>query len=357
MGKKEPEEFKKEIKKLTKVEKEEEKKSKITEKLQKGLEEKTILELLDSWLENKEYYLKIPPKLKDKISKEDIRYVLSLVKPKGNVVLPKDFDELRHEMLQRVKTRTELKSIKKSEELISRQVQIQEETKNIQNKQTEIINRQNWFILASVIVAILALSVNSYVSYKEVQLMKKQHELIEAQLNSISPLKPTIEVSLDFPEDKKFAVWEIARKITYQDGNEDFNRAKVRFILSNIGRMRTGVVNVFLENSFIHSSRSNDIDNIVGESSEFLEFRLWYNKCYRDIELHELENGTQVQKYVVPSECDYKVSEIPLGWHKFNLTLDCPLCSEEQVKVIPFYFCIFGVTENTSEVCDQPPPK
>jgi len=52
MGKKEPEEFKKEIKKLTKVEKEEEKKSKITEKLQKGLEEKTILELLDSWLVN-----------------------------------------------------------------------------------------------------------------------------------------------------------------------------------------------------------------------------------------------------------------------------------------------------------------
>ena len=347
MGKKEPEGFKKEVKKMTKIEKNKGKKSEITEKLQKGLDDKTILELLDSWFEDKKYFLKIPPKLKDKINNEDIDYVISLIKTEKSFISPKDFDALRHEMLQRVKIRTELESIKKNEE-------VQEEIKNIQRKQTEIINKQNWFIFASVIVAIVALSVNSYFIHEEVKLMKKQHEPIEAQLNSISPLKPTIEVSLDFPEDRKFAVWEIARRITYQDGNQDFNRAKVRFILNNIGRMRTGVVNAFLENSFIHSSRSDDINNIVGESSEFLEFRLWHNKCYRDIESYELENGTQVERYVVPPECDYEVSEIPVGWHKFNLTLDCPFCSE-QIQVQTFDFCIYGVTANTSEVCDQAP--
>jgi len=243
---------------------------------------------------------------------------------------------------------------KKTEELFSRQIKIQEETKNIQRKQTKIINKQTNFILVSVIIAVFSLIITAWVSYENVNLMKKQHQLIVKELESISPLKPTIQVSLDFPEDRKFAVWEIADILKYQDGNQDFSRAKVRFILSNIGRMKTGHINAHLESSFTESP-SEGIDDIIGESSEFLEVWIRYNKCWKDLESYELENGTQVQRYVVNPECNYRVSKIPLGWQKFNLTLDCPFCSE--VKVIPFYFCIFGVTDNTTEVCDKLPPE
>ncbi len=323
----------------------------------KKIDNETILEILDYWLEDFSNYLKIPPSLKDKISKKDIVSIIRLVKKSyycdDRSILPQDFDKLRGEILQRIKTETEIKSIKKTEEFVSKQIEIQEETKNLQKNQTKIISKQTLFIGISVFIAVTSLFFAIWMGYHNVNLMEKQGNLIDKQLDSISPLKPNIEVSLDFPSDKGFAVWEIADIRTYEGKNEYFEKAKVRFILSNIGRMRSGHINAKLKSNFTNSPGEH-IDNIVGESSEFLEFEIWYNKCWEipPLDVHKFENETNVPEHIINPECDYKVSKIPLGWHKFNLTLECPFCSEK-VRIYYFDFCIYDETNTSREACNQ----
>lgn len=233
---------------------------------------------------------------------------------------------------------------KKQTQIAAKQVNIQEEQKNIGKK-------QNWLLGISVFIAVISLILAISVGINDWKLKNKQEILINKQLESISPLKPTIEVSVDFPKDRNIAVWHIADIDKYEDGNENFDREKLRFILSNIGRMRSGHINAYLEsNNFV--ARNELIENIIGESSEYLQFEIFSKDCSRDQKEEILKNGSTIRKYVVNPDCDYRVGDFPLGWHRFNLTLKCPFCAEKE-EIFFFDFCIYGDDNESIVVCNQ----
>lgn len=299
-----------------------------------GLDYETILEILDYWFEDiQNNFQKIPPKLKGKVTKEDIISLTLLVKKEGleMPIQPHDYDKLRSEILQRIKIKAELESLKKTEAVISKQIELQEETKNIQKRQTKIITKQTNFIFLSVIVASVSLLIATCQ-------MMNESELIDKQLKSISPLKPTLEVSLDFPEDRSIDVRTIAQISTSPDGNQDYSKAKIRFIISNIGRMKSGAINANLESDIINQNAH--LDNIIGESSEYVYFFVSNKYCSKYLDNIVLENGSIVSVYTVDKKCDYTNSNIPLGWHSFNLTIECPFCKPTKISQL-FEFCIY----------------
>ncbi len=182
-------------------------------------------------------------------------------------------------------------------------------------------------------------------------LIENQLELNNKLLESISPLKPTLEVSLDSPEDKRIAVWEIAKINRYSDDeNEDVRKKTIRFILSNIGRMRTGRIDLKLEGPIIREGKG-DINNIIGESSEFLQMKIWHKECEMNFVEVQLKNGSIEKRIRIKPECDYTNTEIPLGWHKYNLTIYCPFCAEKE-KVHELELCFFDDNEESREVCN-----
>lgn len=315
----------------------------MAKKKQKGrnkLDDKTILQILDYWFEDiYENYLKIPPRLKHKVTEDDITRLSFLTKSgvEGrNTIYASDYIELRNNILQRIKIKTELENIKKTEEAISDQISIGK--------------KQNYFIGLSVLIAAISLTFAIFVGYNDFELKEKQEGLIEKQIASISPLKAEIEVSLDHPEDKKILISSIAL-IRDQGGDEYAAKQKIRFILSNIGRMRTGPINANLASSFTNEPHEY-IQDIVGESSEYLELSVGYKECWRDIKYEMLENGTEIVKHVVDPKCNFETADIPLGWQEFNLTIDCKFCSEP-IKTQTFYFCIFDDTDASREVCEK----
>lgn len=231
----------------------------------------------------------------------------------------------------------------------------QEQNKIIQ-EQNKAIKLQTHFIFISLIVASVSLIIAGVVGGYNIYSINKQITLIDKQIESISPLKPTIEVSLDIPKDGKIPVWDLAKIRKYPDGSEDFEKMEVRFILSNIGRMRTGFINAYLRSSFTHSP-SQHIDNILGESASFLEFEVWYNKCFEESKLIKLVNGSEIPKHPINPECNFRLRKVPLGRHEFNLTLDCPFCldSLDKEKIYHFKLCIFDETDASIKICSQEP--
>ena len=189
------------------------------------------------------------------------------------------------------------------------------------------------------------------IAWKDESLSKKQEEFFSKQIGAISPVTPEIEVKLDFPKDKEIAVWQIANIKEYEDGNQDFDKYKIRFILSNIGQKNSGVINAILESSFTNEARAF-LKDVSNEEPEYAVFDIWYEKCEKDFEKHILKNGTEIQKSVVNEDCDHEVSEIPLGWQEFNLTIDCNWCMEEP-KIYPLYFCIYEDTKESRKVCEE----
>ncbi|MFH1641822.1 MAG: hypothetical protein ABIC04_02900 [Nanoarchaeota archaeon] len=227
--------------------------------------------------------------------------------------------------------------------------ELNELTQQTISEQIKISKKQTLFIAISVLIAVISLIFAIVVGWNDIQLTNKQHILIDNQLNSISPLKPTIQVSVDFPDNYQFPVWKVAKINNYQDGSQNFARQKIMFILSNIGRMRAGHINIFLKSEFFNLP-SKSTENIFGESSEFIEFEIWNDKCEIDLEEVTLKNGSKVKTSVVEGECDYEEFKFPLGWHAFNLTLDCPLCAEKN-KVYFFDFCIYNNDNESIKVC------
>lgn len=202
-----------------------------------------------------------------------------------------------------------------------------------------------------IILTVILVGGTIWTAWTNQDLVKNQILITNKQLESISPLKPTIEVSLDIPKDRKIAVWDIAKIIKNPDGSESFYKTQVRFILNNIGRMNTGFINAYLTNSFIQSP-SEHIDNIAGESSAFLEFELWYNKCHEEPAFIKLENGSEIKKYPINTECNFRIGKIPLGWRIFNLTLYCPFCIVPE-RTYEFRFCIFDESDSSRKICEK----
>ena len=208
------------------------------------------------------------------------------------------------------------------------------------------------FIVLIVAVIFSGYIVPEQIVWKDETLSDKQKEFFEKQMEGTTPQKPKIEIKLNHPDGKKFAVWDIADIKIDDEGNQFFEKQKIRFVISNIGKMSAGTINAYLESNFTNHAQAY-LKELSGEKSEFLEFEIWYNNCQRDLEEQTLQDGTKVEKSVVNSECDYNLGKIPLGWQKFNLTIKCNLCDENKSKqVYPFSFCIFKSNYESKDLCD-----
>lgn len=188
------------------------------------------------------------------------------------------------------------------------------------------------------------------IAWKDEKLIEKQEKLVEKQLESVTPKKPQIDVKLNYPDDRKIAIWDIADIRRYQDGSEYFQKQKIRFVLSNVGGMDSGPINANLNGPFM-KERHEYLSNLTGGESKYLEFDVWYKECWRDIETQTLENGTEVERYVVDPRCNYETEDILLGWQQFNLTIDCSFCEQEQIHY--FDFCVFNNSDSSREVCNK----
>ncbi len=320
---------------------------------QEKLDYNLLLELLDYWYKDKQNHRKVPSHLNSKITKRYVDHLSERVdiETNGSKLNSIVYDRLRNDFLQKIDIETNIESIKKTNEYNDTQIKLQEETKNIEKTQLAISDKQNTLIRISVLLASASLILAAIVGGIEVYENIKQVNLIDSQLKSISPLKPTLEVSIDFPSDNNIAIWNIASIRNDEGGKPNFEKQNIRFILSNIGRMRTGPINAYMESNFTHSTNGH-VENIVGESSEYLEFNIWYNQCTEDSQTLQFNNGTVREYRFIKPECDYRQNKLQLGWHKFNLTIKCPLCEDKnKIKECSFKLCFFDNVVVSENLC------
>lgn len=312
-----------------------------------------LLQLLDYWYSDKNNYKKVPPSLKNKITKKYIDHLFYLleVHVSFGIIPPAIYNNYRHDFLQKINIETNIESIKKTNEYNRKQIELQEESKIFEKQQITLSEKQTTLIVVSIIIASCSLVLAAIVGGFEIYEKTKQINLIDVQLQSISSLKPTLEISIDFPSNNNIAIWDIARIRNDEDEKPNFERQNIRFILSNIGRMRTGPINAYLESNFTHST-SGYVSDIVGESSEYMEFKIWYNQCTEDSQTLQFNNGTVREYRFIKPECDYRQNKLQLGWHKFNLTIKCPLCEDKnRIKECFFKLCFFDNVVVSEDFC------
>jgi hypothetical protein len=242
-----------------------------------------------------------------------------------------------------------------------RLIEIREDAKNrliIANQ--VFLTWLNLCLLAtSIIISLGTLFITNASLNDNRQLSIKQIELIEKQLVSISSLNATLEIGLDFPDDRIIHGDDFAWAYNSRNDYEKPQRqtARIQFIVYNFGRMNSGPINAFLTNPVIDSMRGEHQEGplyLDGESSGRLEFEVWYNKCNLQIEKEQLENGTVYERRFFLPECDYRKNESILGWHLFNLTLKCDFCQEKE-KTFVEPFCITNFGDELNAVCKQMP--
>lgn len=312
----------------------------------KRVDYETILLILDYWFADwKKNNGKMPPELKKKMTEEEFdKYATQIHNSFGNI--SGRYDKLRGEVLERIKIQNDIKLMKENQKLLDEQKEILKKNNELIEKQNRIsdgqFNLNVWVAIIfglTLIVSIYALSNAVSIGTKQIELIEEQLKLIPNQLSSISPLKPKLEISLHDPDDGVIFVENIAKIINDStSGSQSFNMREITFIISNVGRMQTGRINADLESHFTYSN-GGFIENIIGESSDYLKFNIWYNECQRYRKI-EYENGTVI--YSVPEECDHEVGRVSQGWEDFNLTIDCPLCLENQTRKFLVKLCIYG---------------
>jgi hypothetical protein len=226
-------------------------------------------------------------------------------------------------------------------------------THSILSGQRKILKKQTVLIGLSVFIAAIALIISTLVGVKNINLMNDQSKLISAQLNSISPLKPTLEVNYKNPEDAKISIWEISDILRYKDGNQNIAKKAIRFKIDNIGRMSTGQIRGFITSNKLTSTKAK-LANIPGETSAYLEFEIWNKNCYRDYEKIILKNGSKVMALVVKGECDlkeYTNEDIIYGWNYLHLTIECQFCDMNK-RTLSFDYCVYYDDNRSKKICE-----
>lgn len=223
---------------------------------------------------------------------------------------------------------------------ISLKEQEMADTKEHLNKQYKQIKIQNVILTLTVIVAIITLIIFSRISFQESVLIRKQ-------LESIAPLLPNIEVhSIDFPEDQMISVFQIADILKDTSETEFFSTSRIRFVLINKGRIRSNSINAELISDSILASGGH-LDNLDGESYDYLEFIIRYKECRQEPRYAD-DGFTQIGLFINP-DCKYKLGAIPLGWQDFNLELSCDFCEN---KIKTYKFCIYDDNKFTRKDCE-----
>lgn len=156
--------------------------------------------------------------------------------------------------------------------------------------------------------------------------------LIEKQINSIEPIRPTIEVETwgNYTE-KSLSPTKLAKIILDENGiYKGRSNEEIIFNIFNLGKMDSGWIDLRLSSNFTLERRIR-LDNVSSRGFETVIFKVWHRFCYE---------GNQ--ELCVPSE-------VPTGMVSFLLEVDCPTCANARFNQ-SFDVCI---TEGSSCFLDD----
>ena len=314
----------------------------------KKITDEIIIEILDFWLDE-DYpnnYLRIPEKYKH-FGKQLRMHIDSLIKKDygsgSRTIHSHDYDNLRNELLERIKRKTEINYIKKSQSIIEKQTQLQQKlnekydvTNNIMSRQSKIFIFQiiiTFLLTGGLIIAtILIGNKSNNIAEMQTNISQLQTDILEV---SSSPREPLIEIVPDW-DDYKIMAHEFVRSNDLNCSNARHCWAEIDMTVYNFGMMDSGHMYCYFHtpNSLFggYITPNANIRNLEGGNMTRIRLHLYAKEC------------------VANNNCDNN-SLVPKGPQNVTLECECDGCKSQREFHVIIPFCVPDSKAERKDIC------
>lgn len=312
------------------------------------------LEVLQYWIDNPDKTAKIPPWLKGKITRGDIEKLMLEMPVSGIPTSPSsgtrtigisDFFRHAERIRKKRKEELEISSIKLHDEVVKRQIQLQEELNKKYDRSNTIMQSQTWAMVFQIVVTIFLIVSTVFLGIESNRIAEGQNRISEIQANisqvqteilrvSNPPYDPFIEVVADF-EDLDIPAWQLVDEGSLQEEDVERRWAIVSLTIYNFGKMDSQHFYCYHDNlysDFIAYLTPNDnFGNIAAGTSNRTRLHIAYKDC-----IHNNEGCGRPEL-------------VPVGNHNITLKCECYGCKTQREFTSLIDFCVYHT--NKSKDC------